>query len=63
MYLRARVNDPYPHHVPLQSMPPSLLQSLPKLPKELDYRVVGRDSVLRDTEANLIVDFIPDAIR
>jgi len=32
------------------------------LPPELDYRVVGRDLVLRDVKANLVVDFIANAI-
>jgi hypothetical protein len=57
-----RVNRSYPEGVPLQSTPATLLQNLPKLPAEVEYRVVGRALVLRDTEANLIVDFIPDAI-
>jgi hypothetical protein len=57
-----RVNQTYPRHVPLQSTPPSLLLNLPPLPPELDYRVVGRDLVLRDTGANLLVDFIANAI-
>lgn len=56
------VNGKYPSNVPLQSTPPSLLLTLPPLPKELEYRVVNRVLVLRDKEANLIVDFIPDAI-
>lgn len=60
--LALRVNEPYPHRIPLQSSPPSLLLNLPKLPKELEYRVVGHSLVLRDADANLIVDFIPDAI-
>jgi hypothetical protein len=29
----------------------------------MEYRVVGKDLVLRDVDANLIVDFIPNAIR
>lgn len=57
-----RVNESYPKGVPLQTTPPTLLLNLPKLPPELEYRVVGRALVLRDVEANLIVDFIPDAI-
>lgn len=56
------VNSRYPSDVPLQSTPPSLLQDLPPLPKELEYRIVGRSLVLRDRDANLIVDFIPDAL-
>ncbi len=54
------VNEAYPDGLPLQSMPPSLLQNLPKLPKELEYRFVDHELVLRDIAANLIVDFIPD---
>ena len=58
-----RVNQNYPAGVPLQSTPPSILGNLPALPPELEYRLVGRALVLRDAEANLIVDFIPDAIQ
>ena len=54
------VNAAYPDGLPLQSMPPSLLLNLPRLPKELEYRFVGRELILRDTQANLIVDVIPD---
>ena len=54
------VNQAYPDGMPLQSMPPSLLLNLPKLPKELEYRFVGRELILRDIAANLIVDVIPE---
>ena len=57
-----RVNEAYPPSAPLQSMPPTLLMGLPVLPKELEYRLVGRTLVLRDVEANLIIDFLPEAI-
>jgi hypothetical protein len=57
-----RLNGPYPAGVPLQSTPPSLLLNLPSLPPEVDYRLVGRTLLLRDVEANLIVDYIPDVI-
>jgi hypothetical protein len=60
--LRLHVNDSYPVNVPLQSTPPTLLENLPPLPKELDYRVIGTDLVLRDVDANLIIDLIPHAI-
>ena len=60
--LKLNVNDPYPPNIPVQSTPPTLLRHLPLLPKGLDYRVVNRDLVLRDSAANLIVDFIPHAI-
>jgi hypothetical protein len=57
--LQLKVNDTYPKHVPLQSTPPTLLGNLPRLPPEIEYRVTGRDLVLLDTRANLIVDVIP----
>lgn len=57
-----RVNGSYPEHIPLQSTPASLLMNLPKLPPELEYRVVGRALILRDVGANLIVDLIPNAL-
>ena len=56
------VNQPYPEGAPLPSIPPTLLMNLPGLPPELEYRVLGHSLVLRDREANLVVDFIPDAI-
>ena len=51
------INGEYPDQVPLQSTPPTLLQNLPALPKELEYRIVNHALVLRDVAANLIVDF------
>jgi hypothetical protein len=60
--IKLRVNDIYPAGVPLQSTPPTLILNLPKVPQELDYRVVGHDLVLRDSGANLVVDFIPGVI-
>jgi hypothetical protein len=60
--LPLRVNDPYPAAVPLQSTPPSLLLNLPQVPPQVDYRVIGKALVLRDVDANLILDFIPDLV-
>lgn len=57
------VNHPYPAMVPVATTPPSLLLNLPKLPTELEYRVVDHDLVLHDVKANLVVDFIPGAIQ
>jgi hypothetical protein len=58
--LQLHVNDHYPATAPLQSTPPTLLMTLPKLPEELEYRLVGRSLVLRCVKGNLIVDFIPN---
>lgn len=60
--VRVQVNAVYPDGIPLQTTPASLLLNLPQLPPALDYRIVGRDLILRDTEANIIVDYIPAAI-
>lgn len=60
--IQLRANEKYPERIPLQSTPPTLLLDLPKLPPELDYRIVGRSLVLRDVAANMIVDFLPDAL-
>ncbi len=56
------INAAYPSKVPLQSTPPTLLLNLPKLPQELRYQIVGRDLILQDEPANLVVDFIPAAL-
>ena len=60
--LTLQVNESYPENVPLQSTPPSLLLNLPQLPSGLEYRLVGREMVLRDTDANIIVDYVPNAL-
>jgi len=56
------INTDYPTTLPLATVPPSLLQKLPTLPEELEYRFLGRHLILRDIRANLIVDFIPDVV-
>ncbi len=56
--MQLRVNRSYPDGLLLQSTPPTLLANLPPLPKELDYRVVGPNLILRDQDANLIIDFV-----
>jgi hypothetical protein len=60
--LDLQINQSYPENVPLQSMPPSMLLKLPELPDELEYRIIDRELVLRDTEANIVVDYIPEAL-
>jgi hypothetical protein len=57
-----QVNAYYPDDAPLSSVPPTLLLHLPALPEEVRYRFVGRHLILRDTEANVILDFIRDVV-
>ncbi len=56
------VNATYNDRAPFSSMPPTLLLKLPQLPEEVRYRFVGRDLILLDSEANVILDFISEAV-
>lgn len=58
-----KVNARYPDSSPLPTVPPNLLVRLPQLPEDLEYRIVNKDLILRDVNANLVVDFIPNAIQ
>jgi hypothetical protein len=57
-----QINESYPDNIPLQSTPPSLLQSLPELPTGLEYRLAGRELVIRDVDANIVVDYVANAL-
>jgi len=59
---RPSINASYPDGAALTTMPPDLLQRLPSLPAGLEYRFIDRDLILWDPHANLIVDFIPNAL-
>jgi hypothetical protein len=58
-----KVNVEYPETAALPTVPANLLANLPPLPEELEYRIVGKNLILRDVHANIIVDFIPKAIQ
>jgi hypothetical protein len=58
-----RVNEPYPTSEALATFPPLLLQSLPRLADDLEYRYMGRHLIIRDGRTNLIVDYLPDVMR
>jgi hypothetical protein len=57
-----KINGPYPDKQPLVTVPPTMLQALPPLPKDIEYRFVDKHMILRDVRANSIIDYIPDAI-
>jgi len=57
-----QINQSYPPNQPLQSTPPTLLLNLPELADGLEYRVLNRELVLRDTEGNVVIDYVPDAL-
>jgi hypothetical protein len=56
------VNALYPDKAALATVPPLILVNLPRLPDGLEYRFMGRDLILRDRDANLIIDFIGGAV-
>jgi hypothetical protein len=55
-------NDQYPSDQPLATVPARLLQQLPRLPDGLEFRFVGHALILRDVDANLVVDILGDAV-
>jgi hypothetical protein len=61
MQVRLAVNGPYPDAAALSTVPPGVVLTLPILKKEVEYHFVGRDLVLLDVEANLILDYLRNA--
>ena len=60
-FIPLNVNDSFPWRW-ATAMLPCLLEVLPELPAELQYRIVGHTLVLVDVHASLIVDLLPDAL-
>jgi hypothetical protein len=60
--IKFKVNAPYPEAEPLSTVPPNVLASLPALPADLEYRFVGKHMILRDARANIVIDYIANAI-
>lgn len=61
--VKLAVNGRYPDEVPISTVPPQVLQQLPKLPEELEYRFVQTNLILFDPHAHLIVDFVVRAFQ
>ena len=57
-----KVNGKYPENQPRPTVPANLLLALPALPKPLEYRIVGRHLLILDTDADLVVDYMLNAI-
>ena len=60
--LAPKVHLRLPVSAQMATMPPSVLNVLPVVPKELEYRILGRYLILRDVDASLILDYIPLAV-
>lgn len=60
--LQVHVNQIYPAKLPRTTVPPTLLLKLPKLPKGIEYRIIGRTFALYDVKSHMIIDYIPGAL-
>ena len=60
--IKLTVNGRYPDTVPLSTVPPEVLQTLPQLAEDMEYRFIGDRLILLDTHAHVIADFIEDAL-
>ena len=58
-----KVNAGYPDSAPLMTVAPNILAALPRLPEDLEYRFVSKHMILLDVHANLIVDYVLNAIQ
>jgi hypothetical protein len=56
------VNSRYPDTIPLSTVPPQIIQALPPLPDELEYRFIQNSLILLDVRAHLIVDYLSAAV-
>lgn len=62
--IKIAVNGKYPDGVALTTIPPKVLEALPRLPdkSDLEYRFVGRRLLLLDSRAKMVVDYIENAM-
>ena len=60
--VRWKVNGNYPPNTTLPTVPTKMLLNLPTLPEEVEYRIINKDLILRDTKGDIIVDFIQNVI-
>jgi hypothetical protein len=60
--LKLTVNGRYPDAIPVSTVPPEILQTLPALPEDMEYRFIGRHMILLDAHAHVIADFIENAL-
>jgi hypothetical protein len=56
-----KVNAVFPDGA-LPTMPANVLQVLPHLPEQLEYRIVNSHLVLRDVQAGIIVDYMSNVM-
>ena len=58
--VKLAVNGRYPDAVPISTVPPQVLQTLPKLTEDLEYRFINDNLIILDSHAHVIADYISD---
>jgi predicted acylesterase/phospholipase RssA len=56
------INKDYPEQAALATVPPLLLQNLPPLPDNLQYRFFGRHLVILDGDVEIVVDYVQNVV-
>ena len=56
------MNATYPKGASLATMPPNVLEVLPRLPDGLEYRIVNTHLILWDVDADIVVDYVFDVM-
>lgn len=62
MGIKLSINGRYPDNVPISTMPPPVLQTLPKLTEGLEYRFVNDHLIILDVHAHIVADFIDNVL-
>ena len=60
--MKLAVNGRYPDSVPISTVPPEVLQTLPELTEDLEYRFIGNSLIILDSHAHVIADYIDNAL-
>jgi hypothetical protein len=56
-----KINAKYPSGATLPTVPAAVLENLPTLPKEVEYRIIDKHLLLLDAEAGIVIDYIANA--
>lgn len=57
------INGRYSKERSFSTVPANVLELLPSLPADIEYRFLGRHLILRDMRANVILDQLPCAVQ
>ena len=60
--VKLEVNGRYPDSVPISTVPPQVLQTLPELTEDLEYRFISDNLIILDSHAHVIADYIENAL-